>query len=144
MAAEATPAPATGRCLCGAVTITLQAWNPAISACHCSLCRRAGGGIMAGFEAPADAVAVAGDVARYRATDFAERAFCPRCGSNLWLRDDGGPYELSPGLFEIAAAFPLIREVYADCAQRWAGLAGDHPRITREAYETDNPHQEGA
>ena len=46
--------------------------------------------------------------------------------------------------FVDAAAFPLTREVYADCAQRWAGLAGDHPRITRAEYEHDNPHQEGA
>lgn len=131
-----------GRCLCGDVTLTLTGWSPEISACHCSNCRRAGGGLMAGFLAPADAVEVKGEVRLYRATDFAERAFCPRCGANLWLRDDGGDYELSPGLFDDAASFPLVREVYADRAQSFATLAGDHPRISRDEYESQNPHVE--
>ncbi len=131
-----------GRCLCGDVSITLSDWTPEISACHCRLCRRAGGGLMAGFDAPAEAVTVRGEVRRFRATDFAERAFCPRCGTNLWLRDDDGDYELSPGLFEAAGRFPLIREVYADCAQRFARLAGDHPRISRAEYESHHKHVE--
>ena len=97
---------------------------------------------MGGFVAPADAVTVTGEVRRYRASDFAERAFCPRCGANLWLRDDGADYELSPGLFDDAARFPLIREVYADCAHRFASFSGDHPRITRAEYESHQPHVE--
>ncbi|MCQ0969032.1 GFA family protein (plasmid) [Paracoccus sp. TK19116] len=133
-----------GRCLCGDVTIALSRWTPEISACHCANCRRAGGGLMAGFDAPADAVTVTGEVRRFRAVDFAERAFCPRCGANLWLRDDGGDYELSPALFDDAATFPLVREVYADCAMRFATLAGDHPRIERTEYESQNPHVEAS
>lgn len=131
-----------GHCLCRDVTISASRWTPAISVCHCSMCRRAGGGLMAGFVAPADAVSVTGAVRRFRASDFAERAFCPRCGANLWLRDDGGDYELSPGLFDAAGQFPLIREVYADCAQRFATLAGDHPRISRADYESHQLHVE--
>lgn len=131
-----------GQCLCRDVTITLGDWTPEISLCHCSLCRRAGGGFMGGFVAPADAVTVTGPVARYRATPFSERAFCPRCGANLWLRDDDGEYELSPGLFDAAQDFPLVREVYADCAHRFASFAGDHPRIDRATYESHHPHVE--
>ena len=131
-----------GHCLCGDVAITLRDWTPEISVCHCSMCRRAGGGLMGGFVAPADAVTVTGEGRRYRASDFAERAFCPRCGANLWLRDDGADYELSPGLFDDAARFPLIREVYADCAHRFASFSGDHPRITRAEYESHQPHVE--
>lgn len=134
--------PIEGHCLCGDVRITLTAWTPEISACHCALCRRAGGGLMAGFVAPADQVRVAGEVRSYRASPFAERTFCPRCGANLWLRDDGGDFELSPGLFDAARAFPLVREVYADCAHRFATFAGDHPRITRAEYESQQLHVE--
>ncbi|MBV0892145.1 GFA family protein [Paracoccus sp. Z118] len=132
--------PLNGACLCGAVTITAARWNGEVSACHCAMCRRWGGGIMAGFVAPADAVTVTGEVARYASSDFAERAFCPRCGSGLWMRDNGGDYELSPGLFDGAAAFPLVREVYADQAHRFAAFEGDHPRITRAEYEQEHPH----
>jgi hypothetical protein len=60
----------------------------------------------------------------------------------VWLRDDGGDYELSPGLFDGAACFPLVHEVYADCAHRFAAFAGDHARITRAEYESENPHLE--
>lgn len=43
----------------------------------------------------------------------------------------------------VAAAFPLLREVYADRAHRFAALSGDHPRITRAGYEQTHPHVEG-
>lgn len=132
-----------GRCLCGDVRIALTDWEPGVSVCHCAMCRRWGGGIMAGFNAPAEAVTVTGAVGRFASSDFSERAFCPRCGSNLWMRDTGGAYELSPGLFEDAAGFPLTREVYADRAHRFAALSGDHPRITRAEYERNHPHLEG-
>ncbi|MDO5371557.1 GFA family protein [Paracoccus sp. (in: a-proteobacteria)] len=132
-----------GRCLCGAVRITVARSNGEVSVCHCAMCRRWSGGIMAGFVAPAEAVAVTGEVGRFASSDFSERAFCPRCGSGLWMRDTGGDYELSPGLFDGAADFPLVREVYADRAHRFAALKGDHPRITRADYEQNHPHVEG-
>lgn len=132
-----------GRCLCGAVRIAVARSDGEVSVCHCAMCRRWGGGIMAGFNAPPEVVTVTGEVGRYASSDFSERAFCPRCGSNLWMRDHGRDYELSPGLFDAAADFPLVREVYADRAHRFAAFSGDHPRITRADYERNHPHLEG-
>ncbi len=111
-----------------------------ISACHCDLCRGWTGAAQWGFEAPAPGVTVTGDVKTYRATSFSERAFCPNCGTHLWLRDDDGPYEFVPGLFEELRAVPLEREVYADRAFACVRLAGEHRRVTRDAYERDHPH----
>jgi hypothetical protein len=92
-----------GHCLCASVSIRIDGdYVAAVGACHCSYCQRSSGVLWAAFEASADAVTVKGDVTRYDSTDFAERAFCPRCGSNLWLRntgDENAPYELMPGLF---------------------------------------------
>lgn len=132
-----------GRCLCGAVRIAVARREGGVSACHCALCRRWTGAAQWGFAAPADAVTVTGEVATYRSSSFAERAFCPICGNHLWLRDDGGPYELVPGLFEDAAGIGLDREVYADRAFACVRLAGDHPRIGRAEYERDNAFVEG-
>lgn len=132
-----------GTCLCGAVAVRVTQWTHEISACHCSLCRTWAGGVQFGFDAPRDAVTVTGDVRRYRATGFSERAFCPVCGTALWLMDDEGPYEFVPGLFEGARDMPLVREVYADRAWACARLSGDHPRIGRAEYEAKNPHVEG-
>lgn len=53
--------------------------------------------------AAAEDVRVTGEVAAFRSSPFAERAFCPVCGTHLWIRDDGGDYDLMPGLFDAAA-----------------------------------------
>ena len=131
-----------GRCLCGAVRVAVARFEAAASACHCALCRRWSGAATWGFEAPAEAVAVSGPVARHRSSSFAERAFCGTCGTHLWLRDDGRGYELVPGLFDDAAGMPLAREVYADRAFACARLAGDHPRVSRADYERSHPFVE--
>jgi hypothetical protein len=132
-----------GACLCGAVRIELTAAPAGASACHCTMCRRWSGAAMWVIEAPADAVRVSGEVARYRASSFAERAWCRACGSHLWMRDDGGDYELMPGLFDDAAGLPLTHEIYADRAFACARLAGAHPRISRAEYERNNLFVEG-
>ena len=78
----------TGRCLCGAVTITVAGGDdPRVGACHCRMCQRWSGGLFLCFQADASAITVSGDVARYRSSAFAARAFCPRCGSHLWFNE---------------------------------------------------------
>lgn len=101
--------------------------------------------VLAGFSASADAVTVAGPVTRHASSDFAERAFCPTCGSHLWFRDtkEGADYEFLPGIFPEAASFPLISEIYIDRAPDYAKLSGDHVRKTRADYEARQPFVEG-
>jgi len=137
----------TGRCLCGAVEIAIDGnYIAAVGACHCSRCQRSAGVMWAAFMADGDAVTVTGEVTRFRSTEFSERAFCPVCGSNLWLRDidpDDAPYELMPALFPEAADFPLISEIYTDCRPAYVPLRGDHKTKTRAEWEADNRHIEG-
>jgi hypothetical protein len=136
-----------GRCLCGAVSIRVDgAHVAAIGVCHCSMCQRWNGVLHGSFDAAPEAVDVEGAVTRYPATAFSERAFCPACGSHLWMRDtteDGAAYELMPGLFPAARDFPLISEIYIDRAPVYIPLSGDHRRATRAEYEATHPHIEG-
>ena len=136
-----------GHCLCGAVRVRVAGDHlGAVGICHCRMCQRWNGTIWGAFEAAPDAVDITGEVARYASTDFSERAFCPRCGAHLWLRDTDSSdavYELMPGLFDGAAEFPLISEIYTDRAPAYAPLAGDHRRKTRAEYEAKNRHIEG-
>ena len=137
-------APITGHCLCGAVTITVAGeHDPRVGACHCRMCQRWSGGLFVCFRANASAVTVTGEVTRYRSSSFAERAFCPRCGSHLWFNDveEGGEprsYELMPGLFDTSRAWPLRSEIYVDRALAAVRLSGDHRRATRAEYEARN------
>ena len=144
------PTPAiTGRCLCGAVTITVAGGDdPRVGACHCRMCQRWSGGLFLCFQADASAITVSGDVARYRSSAFAARAFCPRCGSHLWFNEvepDGEPrrYELMPGLFDAARSWPLRSEIYVDRAMASVHLVGDHRRKSRAEYEAKNLFIEG-
>ena len=141
--------PITGHCLCGAVTITVAGdHDPRVGACHCRMCQRWTGGLFVCFRAEAAAVTVTGEVARYRSSPFAERAFCPRCGSHLWFNDvvaGGEPEhcELMPGLFDPARDWPLRSEIYIDRALVSIRLQGEHPRKTRAEYEAGNRFVEG-
>ena len=128
-----------GHCLCGAVRLSVGVHDPNVTVCHCAMCRRWNGLAMPGFDAEAEQVTVSGPVRTYRSSSFAERAFCGTCGTHLWIRDDGRQYELMPGLFDGAAGFPLVGEVYADRAFACATFAGDHPRGTAAEYEAANP-----
>ena len=139
----------TGHCLCGAVTITVAGdHDPRVGACHCRKCQRWSGGLVVCYTAAASAVTVTGEVARYRSSAFAERAFCPRCGSHLWFNDleDGKEpehYELMPGLFSAALGWPLRSEIYVDRAMAALRLSGNHRRRTRAECEAENPSVEG-
>lgn len=136
-----------GHCLCGAVTITVDgAHDPRPGVCHCRMCQRWSGGVFMCFEAQADAMTVTGDVRRYASSSFAERAFCAKCGSHLWMRDTGSDdnaYELMPGLFDEALNWPIRSEIYTDTAMACAQLKGDHPKATRAQYEAKNQFVEG-
>lgn len=135
----------TGHCLCGTVTITVAgAHDPRPGACHCRMCQRWAGGVFMCFEAQAEAVTVSGEVSRYASSGFSERAFCPRCGSHLWMRDTdtaGDSYELMPGLFDAARDWPIRSEIYVDGAI--ATLTGNHPRATGAEYQAHNRFVEG-
>ncbi len=132
-----------GRCLCGAVTVRAGGHDPRVGACHCRMCQRWSGGMFLCFSAPA--VEIVGEVARYQSSSFAERAFCPKCGTHLWMRDtaEGSPYDLMPGLFDEAVAWPMRSEIYTDRALASLSLGGDHRRATRAEYEARNAHLEG-
>ncbi len=128
-----------GRCLCGNVAIRVGRHRAEVGACHCARCRRWTGVALNVFTASPDQVTVAGDVAIYT-SEIAERGFCPRCGTALWLRNPGEDYEFMVGAFDGAKDYPLISEIYIDRAFASCRFAGTHKRATEAEYEAKNPH----
>jgi hypothetical protein len=135
----------SGRCLCGAVTVTMAAHGGFTGACHCRMCQRWTGGLYLSFPARPEDVAFEGPVKVYRSSGFAERGFCGVCGSHLWFRDlaEGATWGIMPGQFDAARDIPLRSEIYVDRALPGLALAGDHRRATRAEYEAKNPHTDG-
>jgi hypothetical protein len=76
-----------GACLCGAVRISVKASTKSVGACHCSMCRKWGGGPLLAVECGHDVHFEGGDrISVFNSSDWAERGFCSRCGSHLFYR----------------------------------------------------------
>ena len=89
-------------CLCGAVTLHVEAGNAHAHACHCDTCRHWGGGPYMSIEC-GSAVSFDGNdqVAVYNSSDWAERGFCRQCGTHLFYRLKANQHHYVPaGLFD--------------------------------------------
>ena len=122
----------TGRCLCGAVTVTATPARPHIEACHCDMCRRWGGLAFVGLQC-GENVRFSGEehIARYASSDWAERGFCKKCGTNLFYRFvPADNYSLTAGLFDDTGGLTLGEQIFIDEKPSWYDFAQDTPRKT--------------
>ena len=122
-----------GQCLCGAVRVVSHMDKPALRACHCDMCRRQNSGAFVSISNDPQDVSVTGDVTVYRSSEWAERAFCPTCGSTLWYGTvQDGARHLAAGLFENAGGAPLKLEFFADMCPEGYRFEGDHKRLSTQ------------
>lgn len=128
---EPLPEPLTGRCLCGAVTITLEGARPLVDVCHCDMCRRWVGGTFGGVSGENARVEGEEHVSAFRSSEWAERAFCSKCGSNLWYRFlPTGHRSFLAGLFDLPESFTMWRQIFIDEKPAWFDFAQDTPKLT--------------
>ena len=135
------------QCLCGSVRIAVHDRPAGYGICHCRMCQRWSGAILAAVTCPRDRVSVVGNapIATYQSSDWAERAWCTRCGSHLWYRvtTNGaheGDYEIPIGLFDDPNGFVLDREIFIDRKSDAFDIAGGHPRLTEAEVFTLSGH----
>ena len=115
-----------GSCHCRAVRFSVESTHPyPFNICYCSICRKTagGGGFAINLSARSDTLRVDGDdhlgVYRARMDDGdgedselspAERNFCRKCGSALWLWDPRWPELLHPHASAIDTDLPIPPE----------------------------------
>jgi hypothetical protein len=109
-----------GSCCCGAVRFTCDAYAPVpYLRCYCSICRKTagGGGYAINLGAKADTMEVTGErhIRMFHARidgeeSPAERRFCGRCGSALWLWDPRWPELIHPFASAIDTDLPVPPE----------------------------------
>ena len=77
----------TGKCLCGAVEISTPAMAQDFGACHCDMCRTWSAGPFMTVDCGHD-VTFKGEenIQMYDSSEWAERGFCKKCGTNLFYR----------------------------------------------------------
>lgn len=113
-----------GSCRCGAVSFTVDSHTPyPFMRCYCRICcKTAGGGgyaINLGADSATLQVTKRESLAVYRAQidrdgvceiSTAERNFCAKCASALWLYDPTWPELVHPFASAIDSPLPIARE----------------------------------
>ena len=108
--------PSTGSCLCGCVRFSTTTMHKNVGACHCSMCRKWGGGPLMVVDCDTDVEFTGIDnISIYNSSDWAERAFCKRCGSHLFYRlKQSQQYHIPVGLIDTKADFIFDHQVFID------------------------------
>ena len=122
-----------GRCMCGAVELSATADEPNVTACHCEMCRRWASGPFLAVKCYDVAFDDDDAVQRIRTSDWAERGFCAKCGSNLFYQVVGGEeYFVSAGLFGDLPTFRMSLQVFTDSRPPYYEFAGETDMMTGE------------
>lgn len=121
----------TGKCLCGAVAFTAKGDVIEADACHCSMCRRQGGG------GPYFAVQFKDGVSLdkldtlkwYRGSEHGERGFCTKCGASIAWRLQSHPENMgvSLGTLDDNSGITLDAHIFTDSAPDYYAVPNDAP-----------------
>ena len=125
--------PIEGNCLCGAVTVRAVPTRSHVEACHCTMCRNWGGVAFLGVQCGTEVEFVEGEehIVRYRSSEWAERAFCGRCGTNVFYHYlPLGTHSFTAGLFPDDALLPLTEEIFIDEKPAYYAFEGSSEKLT--------------
>ncbi|WP_020208548.1 GFA family protein [Gilvimarinus chinensis] len=118
-----------GQCLCGAIEINAPSTDH-IALCHCSMCRRWGGGPMHAVHCEGDVSFSGASPSRYPSSDWAERGFCGQCGTHLfYYLIPADQYILSAGLFS-EQSFTVDQEIFVDEKPEYYPFTSDSVKMT--------------
>jgi len=110
------PVDISGKCLCGSVSFTAKTASRHFGACHCSMCRRWGSGAFLEVECGTSVHFIGEEnITVYNSSEWGERGFCSKCGSNLFYRiKTNGSTGVSAGLIDDMTGFSMIAQVCID------------------------------
>jgi hypothetical protein len=95
------------------------------------MCRRWGGGPFMGLSG--ESFTITGDehITRYQSSAWGERAFCAKCGSNLWYQyTPSAHYSFTVGLFDISDEVQLAEQIFVDEKPAYYDFAQKTPMKT--------------
>jgi hypothetical protein len=120
------------------VAVSTEDAAPRVDVCHCRMCRVWGGG-------PFFAVTYEGELAVdgrdsvtvYDSSEWAERAFCNRCGTHLYYHLKGSPhYAIMAGLLEDQDDLSFEEQIFIDKKPGWYSFANETKNLTeQEVFE---------
>ena len=105
-----------GTCLCGTIKIKAKTMNTRVGTCHCSMCRKWGGGPLMVVDCGTE-VTFEGEenISVFDSSEWAVRAFCKKCGSHLFYRfKESGQLMMPVGLFKNDERFKFDHQIFID------------------------------
>lgn len=133
----------TGGCLCGNVRFRTLRPPRRVTHCHCAMCRKALGAVVATFATfESDSVEWQGPLGRYDSSERAWRGFCARCGSSLCFGYVPRPERIyvALGAFDAPDDYPAEFHDHLDAKLRWLVIDPDLP--TAEAAKRSRAQDE--
>ena len=126
-----------GCCLCGAVRYSACEAPVRGVICHCSMCRRhSGAPAMAFVHFPRDSFRWTGnEPARYRSSEFAERGFCPNCGSTISMHEAAlrDRLQIAVGSMDDPNRVNIDDHVWTSDRIHWFDVKDELPRFSRSS-----------
>lgn len=120
-----------GTCLCGSVSIA-AADHTDMTACHCGMCQRWGGGPLLSVHCGSD-VQIAGieSVTVFKSSDWAERGFCAKCGTHLYYKlIPANEYIAPAGLFQDGTELTFTEQIFIDKKPRYYEFSNQTSQLT--------------
>jgi hypothetical protein len=106
----------SGGCLCGAVRFTASPSGHDVGACHCSMCRRwSAGPFLVRDCGTTLKVEDKTHLGAYRSSEWAERAFCKKCGTPLYYRlIEQNMFFVSAEAFDERDGYEFASQIFMD------------------------------
>ncbi len=122
-----------GQCMCGAVSFEIERSAVDVGACHCTMCRQWGSGPYMSIHHKGP-LTINGEenVTLYKSSDWAHRAFCKNCGTNLFYLYAGKEYFVSAGLFSDADGLRFEEQIFIDEKPDFFDFANDTKKMTAQ------------
>lgn len=123
-----------GTCLCGAAGIAASTEGNSVGACHCTICRKWGGGPLFAVECGGDVrFEGAEHIATFSSSDWAERGFCRNCGTHLFYRlRQEGHYAIPVGLFDGDDHWQFTEQIFIERKPSFYSFAETTKNLTGE------------
>lgn len=123
-----------GSCLCGQVKLFAPKLSTHLGACHCSMCRKWGGGPFMSLEGGPDIQWQHEDAIHvFNSSAWAERGFCKHCGTHLFYRlKASNDYFFPIGLFEDIPEFDFTTQIYIDKKPAYYDFANQTQMLTED------------
>lgn len=126
-----------GGCLCGAIRYRATAAPVRGVICHCKMCQRHSGAPFLSFvHFPVAQFEWLGpEPTRFRSSEFAQRGFCPDCGSTLTMHEEvlSERVQIAVGSLDEPDRVRIDDQIWTESQVAWIDLNSDLPRYAKSS-----------